>query len=152
MIGTTVRQSIVKNTVLQTNYKQTEIKNELEEGAGGGGGGCEEQGFTSKEINEETTVRPPIFKNRVLPRIDGGTKVLETVSGGTIVSEADGINIELEISKLKNKSMNKKKETTTIQYGGVFVSSNNANINSGKANIKYSNNMGVGGGVENNEK
>jgi hypothetical protein len=99
MSGTSVKQSIVKNSVLPTNYKPTQVKPEI----GGDNGEFDQQveggfgirtvkvskisaGGVHQEINEGTTVRPSIIQNSILPTIDGGTRVLKTVFGGTSTS------------------------------------------------------------------
>ena len=97
MNGTSVRQSIVKNSVLPTVDKGTQVKNEITLGADAGAelnltgsAGLSYLNISStlsttgvnQEIYWGTTVRPSISRRRVLPTIDGGIKVLKTILGG----------------------------------------------------------------------
>ena len=87
MGGTTVRQSIVRNSTLPTQFKGTQVKQEL---ATAGASGSVVAGGTS--------VRQSIYRSSVAPVAYGGTQVrqqvvnpnvntLNTVTGGTSVSQ-----------------------------------------------------------------
>jgi len=103
MSGTSVRQSIVRSSVLPTVDKGTQVKNEIAGGAGAGAelnlagaAGLSQLNISStvsttgvhQEINGGTTVRPSIVRSSVLPTIDGGVKVLKTIFGGVRQSTA----------------------------------------------------------------
>jgi hypothetical protein len=100
MSGTSVRQSIVRSSVLPTVDKGTQVKNEIAGGAGAGAelnlagaAGLSQLNISStvsttgvhQEINGGTTVRPSIVRSSVLPTIDGGVKVLKTIFGAYLV-------------------------------------------------------------------
>ena len=103
MSGTSVRQSIVRNSLLLTVDKGTQVKNEITRGADAGAelnlsgsAGLIYLNISSnlsttgvhQEINWDTTVRPSIARSSVLPTIDGGVKVLKTILGGVRQSTA----------------------------------------------------------------
>ena len=103
MKGTSVRQSIIKNSVLPTDFRPVEVKAEI-----GGDGefaqGMEREGSFNygmrtsgvhKEIHKPTSIRPSIIKKNVLPTINGGVKVLKTIFGGTTSSNVDGDEINI---------------------------------------------------------
>ena len=159
MTGTSVKQSIVKNSVLPTDFKPTQFKPEIGGSSGGGFGVGEEYDSngvrisntlitsgTNKEINGGTTVRPSIIKNSVLPTIDGGTKVLKTVYGGTTVSRVGEVNNGLEMNSAGNATFTKTTTTTT-----TTTTQYESGLASGNVNMRYGENiMGVGGGVGDN--
>ena len=72
--GTSIKTSIVKNDILPVDYRQPQMKPEIV--------GEVKTTLTNVE-QSRTTVRPSIVKTSVLPTIDGGSKVLQTVFGGT---------------------------------------------------------------------
>jgi len=131
--STSVKQSIVKSSILPPEYKTAVVKPEIRitKGEGGEEGGSFGNARYSSSINREidggTTVKPSIIKNSVLPTIDGGTTVLQTVFGGT-----RSINME---------------SGNGVTFGGI----NNLNM---QYNMRISgqneNIMGVGGGVGDN--
>ena len=72
--GTSIKTSIVKNDILPVDIRQPQMKPEIV---------GEVQTTLTNVEQSRTTVRPSIVKTSVLPTIDGGSKVLQTVFGGT---------------------------------------------------------------------
>jgi hypothetical protein len=97
--GTSVRTSIVKESVLPTDFRGTQMKPEI-------------VGNAASTVHIEqntTTVRPSIVKTSVLPTQDGGTRVLQTQFGGTTST------IENQFGG--TTSVVRKIETTTTEGG-----------------------------------
>ena len=103
MSGNSLRQSIKRRSVLPTADKVTQVKKEIIGGADAGAelnlsgsAGLISLNISSNlsttgvhhEINWDTTVRPSVARSSVLPTIDIGFKVLETILGGVSQSNA----------------------------------------------------------------
>ena len=110
MNGTSVRQPIIRISVLPTQFKGTQVKTEIgaESDAGFGADNASfgiSQAISStvvhQEINGVTTVRPSIVRSSVLPTIDGGTTVLPTIHGGvrkSVATSAEAASLGINIS------------------------------------------------------
>jgi hypothetical protein len=180
MSGTSVNQSIYRTSTLPIQYKPVLYKPEIGAGAAQGlAVDAAAYGVSTTPIasvgliNGGTTVRPSIVRNSVLPTINQGVTVLNTVYGPTSqtylpVGSVYNLGVvqgglTTTTSTLQNTITQGTTVSPTINLGTTTLGTTTANqygvagvvttsqIGSGGAGAQYYNGgkiMGVGGGVE----
>ena len=171
---TLINKSIYKTSTLPAQYRPVQYKPEMITELGLGLGAAYQTRTVQRssiggitEINGGTTIRPSIVRKSVLPTINQGTTVLNTVFGGTKTTVAPpgsvyaGMNQRALTTTTTGQAIygttilkptliiSNLGPTTTSQYGGV-VGVGNSVVGSSVVKTGYmpgSQIMGIGGGV-----
>ncbi len=161
MSGISVKQSIVRDSELPTDYKPTQFKPEIvgdnrEIGLKGEDGLNIRIESTSRisaegvhqEINAGTTIRPSIIKNSVLPTIDGGTRVLKTVFRDASISNEVRPEGTFGVDGQALTSTQYQMEGGTSSFEGNFgekgILNNKRQYNMGSTRVSYENEKIIG--------